>query len=88
MATGQRARFSQAPVANVSQGSELTATQDTTISLWTIQVGPRTLLTAKSVVTNELTGEQFVIVGAVARRPDKHPKYLAASARLISDMQA
>lgn len=86
--TDQPARFSQAPVANVSQGSELAVAQDTTISQWTIQVGPRTLLTSKSVVENQDTGERFVIVGAVARRPVKHPKYQAASARLISDMQA
>jgi V8-like Glu-specific endopeptidase len=75
-------------VANVSQGSELSAAQDTTISQWTILVGPKTVLTAKSVVVNEATGEKFVIVGAVARRPARHPKFLAASARLISDMQA
>jgi hypothetical protein len=64
------------------------AAQDTTISQWTILVGPRTLMTSKSVVENEATGEKYVIVGAVARRPVKHPKYQAASARLISDMQA
>lgn len=86
--THQRARFSQAPVANSSQGAELVAAQDTTVSQWTILVGRNTLLTSKSVVTNEATGEKFVIVGAVARRPVKHPKYKAAQARLISDMQA
>lgn len=86
--TDRPARFSQSPVANVSQGSELTAAQDTTISQWTILVGPKTVLTSKSVVVNEDTGEKFTIVGAVARRPVKHPKYQAASARLISDMQA
>jgi hypothetical protein len=86
--TKRPARFSQAAVANSSQQRELLAAQDTQISEWTILVGARTLLTSKSTVVNEATGEKFAISGRVARRPEKHPKFLAASARLISDMQA
>lgn len=82
------ARFSQASVANSSQRRELLAAQNTLISDWTILVGPHTLLTSQSTVVNEATGDRFVITGRVARRPEKHPKFLAASARLISDMQA
>lgn len=85
--TKRPARFSQASVANSSQQRELLAAQDTLISEWTILVGAGTLLTSKSTVVNEATGDRFVITGRVARRPEKHPKFLAASARLISDMQ-
>ncbi|GAA3877834.1 hypothetical protein GCM10022243_48180 [Saccharothrix violaceirubra] len=81
------ARLSQQPVANVGGQTELVAAQDTTVSLWTILVGPRTTLTAESVVVDEATKRKWVVVGAVARRPEHHPKYLAAGARLISDMQ-
>jgi hypothetical protein len=82
------ARLSQAPVANVGGQVELLATQDTVISLWTILTGPHSGLTSDSEVTDEDTGRRFTIAGQVARRPDRHPKFLAAAARLISDMQA
>lgn len=87
METRRPARFSQAAVANSSQQRELLAAQNTLISEWTILVGAGTLLTSQSSVVNEATGEKFAITGRVARRPEKHPKFLAASARLISDLQ-
>jgi hypothetical protein len=37
-------------------------------------------------VIDEL-GQVFQVVGAVARRPQHRPEFLAAAARLISDMQ-
>lgn len=73
---------------NVSQQAELLATQNTVISQWSILTGPRSGLAADSVVEDEETGRKYQIVGQVARRPDRHPQFLAASARLISDMQA
>ena len=88
METGVPARLSQASVANISQQAELLATQNTVISLWTVLTGPRSTLAANSVVEDEGTGRRFQIAGEVARRPDRHPQYLAAAARLISDMQA
>lgn len=88
MATQVPARLSQSSVANISQQAELLATQNTVISLWTILTGPDSGLTSNSVVEDEATGRRFTIAGEVARRPDKHPRFLAAAARLISDMQA
>jgi hypothetical protein len=85
--TGVPARLSQTSVANISQQAELLATQNTVISLWTILTGPRSGLTSDSIVEDEETGRRFEIAGEVARRPDRHPQFLAAAARLISDMQ-
>jgi hypothetical protein len=87
-ATGVPARLSQSPVANVGSQVELLADQNTVISFWTVLTGPNSGLASGSEVTDEDTGRRFAIVGAVARRPDRHPKFLAAAARLISDMQA
>lgn len=80
------ARLSQKPVIDVSAATEFRGQQDTVISNWTILVGPRSALTSESVVIDEL-GQRFEIVGAVARRPQHRPEFLAAAARLISDMQ-
>lgn len=88
VATGVPARLSQGSVANISQQAELLATQNTVISLWTILTGPHSGLASDSEVTDEDTGRTFVVAGEVARRPDRHPRFLAAAARLISDMQA
>lgn len=74
-------------MANISQQAELLATQNTVISLWTILTGPNSTLASNSVVEDEDTGRKWVVAGEVARRPDRRPKFLAASARLISDMQ-
>jgi hypothetical protein len=86
--TGVPARLSQSPVGNISQQAELLATQNTVISFWTILTGPRSGLASNSEVEDEDTGRKFVVAGQVARRPDRHPQFLAAAARLISDMQA
>lgn len=80
------ARLSQKPVIDVSSASEFRGQQSTVLSNWTILVGPSSALTSESTVVDEL-GQQFQIVGAVARRPQHHPEFLAAAARLISDMQ-
>lgn len=80
------ARLSQNPVANISQQAELMANQQTVISMWTVLVGRDTTLTSASVVIDE-QGRRFAIEGAVANRPDRHPKFRAAAARLISDLQ-
>lgn len=81
------ARLSQDPVANVSQQMEMLATQRTTISMWTVLVQASTLLTSRSEIEDEY-GRVFRVEGAVANRPEKNPKFKAAAARLISDMQA
>lgn len=80
------ARLSQQPVGNISSQAELMAHQDTVISLWTVMVHANTLLTSKSVIEDE-QGRKFQIEGAVANRPERHPKFRAAAARLISDSQ-
>ncbi len=80
------ARLSQKPVVDVSSASEFRGQQSTVLSNWTILVGPGSALTSDSVVIDEL-GQQFQIIGAVARRPQHRPEFLAAAARLISDMQ-
>jgi hypothetical protein len=83
------ARISQSPVANVGAQIELKADQDTVISFWTILVPAGQAMTAGSIV--EEIGPQarkFRIVGDVAERPNHRPKFRAAAARLISDMQA
>lgn len=72
----------------MSQQAELLAGQNTVISFWTVLTGPRSGLASNSEVIDEDTGRKFVIAGQVARRPDRHPQFLAAAARLISDMQA
>jgi hypothetical protein len=83
----KNARISQQPVANVGSQVEISVTQVTVISTWTIQVDPSTVLTSSSVITDD-TGRKFQIQGDVARRPDRRPDFLVAQARLISDMQA
>jgi len=80
------ARLSQKPVENISQQAELLATQNTTISFWTVLVGRDTVLAPGSVVTDD-AGRKFRIEGAVADRPEHRPTFRAAAARLISDLQ-
>jgi len=80
------ARLSQKPVIDVSAASEFRGQQSTVLSNWTVLVGPRSALTSESTVIDEL-GQEFQVVGAVARRPQHQPQFLAAAARLISDMQ-
>lgn len=62
------------------------ATQNTTISLWTLLVPAGTTLTSASSFTDE-SGRRYVVVGQPADRPDHKPQFRAAAARLISDMQ-
>lgn len=80
------ARLSQKPVIDISSASEFRGQQSTVLSNWTILVSPDSVLTSESTVFDE-TGQQFEIVGKVARRPHHRPEFLAAAARLISDMQ-
>jgi hypothetical protein len=83
-----QARISQSPVANIGSQVELLATQDTTISFWTIQTPPETsaTMTSKTEVEDS-RGRVFHIVGDVADRPNHRPKFRAAAMRLISDTQ-
>lgn len=62
------------------------ASQNTTISLWTLLVPAGTVLTSASTFTDE-SGRKYSIVGQPADRPDHQPQFRAAAARLISDMQ-
>jgi hypothetical protein len=80
------ARLSQKPVADIGSQIEIAGQQSTVVSAWTILVPPSTPLTADSVVIDE-SGRQLEIQGQVARRPEHRPEFLAASARLVSDMQ-
>jgi hypothetical protein len=85
--TGVRAGLWQKSTADVGSATELRSTQDTDLSTWTVIVPLGTNLTAKSEFVNEATGERFRVSSRVARRPDHRPQFLAATARLISDMQ-
>lgn len=83
---GIPARLSQKPVGDVGSGIEVRGPQDTTVSIWTILVGPSAPLTEQSTVV-DTRGQRFQIQGKVARRPERRTQFLAASARLISDLQ-
>ncbi len=79
--------LSQRPVADVGGQIELLASQNTTISLWTLLVPAGTVLTSSSTFTDE-SGRKYVVIGQPADRPDFPPhQFRAAAARLISDMQ-
>lgn len=80
------ARISQSPAADITSQVELLAAQSTVISLWRVIVPAGTLMTSSSTVTDE-SGRKFTIIGDVADRPNHKPKFRAAAARLISDMQ-
>lgn len=82
------ARISQRPVANVGAQLEIQAGQDTSVSFWTILMPypDSASLTSKSTGVDDL-GRKFAIEGDIADRPDHKPKFRAAAARLISDMQ-
>jgi hypothetical protein len=73
-------------VVNLTGSSELMAAQHTVLSQWSIVVSRGTVLTSDSIVTDE-NGQQYAVVGSVADRPFKHPKFRAAALRLVSDMQ-
>lgn len=83
---GVPARLSQKPVGDVGSGIEVHGRQDTTVSIWTILVRPDAPLTEATEVVDS-RGQRFQIQGKVAHRPEHRPQFLAASARLISDMQ-
>lgn len=87
VAPGVAARLSQKPIADLGSQIELLATQDTTISLWSLLVGPREVLTSRSTVVHDASGRRFEVVGQPADRPDHKPQFRAAALRLISDMQ-
>lgn len=80
------ARLSQKPVADLGSQIELLATQNTTISLWTLLVPPGTVLTARSTVADE-SAQKYEVVGHPADRPNHRPQFRAAALRLISDLQ-
>lgn len=82
-----RAYLSQRPVADVGSQIELLASQQTTITLWTVIVPRGTVLTSASTFTDE-QGRGFAVTGEPADRPNRRPQFRAAAARLISDMQA
>lgn len=86
VATNIPARLSQQPVEDLGGQVELLASQNTTISLWTVLVPAGTALTSRSTVVDEL-GRTFQIIGKPADRPDHRPQFRAAAARLISDLQ-
>jgi hypothetical protein len=81
-----RAYLAAKPVGDVGSQIELLASQDTTISLWTILVPTGTVLTSASTVIDE-SGNQFQVVGDPADRPSSRPQFRAAALRLISDLQ-
>jgi hypothetical protein len=80
------ARIQQRTTTRVGLQIEMTAEQDTVISVWSIYVGHNTVLTAKSTVT-DAAGRVFVMEGPVADRPEHRPQHRVGTARLISDMQ-
>lgn len=85
--TQTQAWLAQKSTADVGSQIELGSQQNTTISLWTFLVPLGTVLTSASTVVDQ-AGRKFVVIGAVADRPDHRPQWRAAVLRLISDMQA
>lgn len=81
-----RAYLSQSPVGDIGSQLEILATQNTTISLWTLLVPKGTVLTSASIV-DDSSGRRFQVVGQPADRPNRHPQFRAAALRLISDLQ-
>lgn len=80
------ARLSQSPVAVVGSQNENRATQNTTVTSWTLLVPPGTALTSRSTVL-DVHGRLFAVEGEPADRPNTRPQFRAASLRLISDLQ-
>jgi hypothetical protein len=80
------ARIQQRVISHIGLQIELTAEQNTVVSVWSIYVGRDTVLTPASTVT-DAQGRTFAIQGNVAERPDHRPQFRVAAARLISDMQ-
>lgn len=80
------ARLSQKSVADLGSQTEIAGQQTTVVSAWTVLVPPDKPLTSATIVIDE-SGAQYAIEGDVARRPNHRPVFLAASARLVSDMQ-
>jgi hypothetical protein len=86
--TATLAYLSQRPVADVGSQIELLATQDTTITLWTVLVPASVPMTSASTFVEDATGRVFAVTGEPADRPNHRPQFRAAAARLISDMQS
>lgn len=91
-----QANLAQKPVAVLGSGTELAATQRTTISSATMLVPADTVLTDQSIVedvdgaVNGLPGSKWRVEGRPANRPSQlgqRHSFRAASLRLISDLQ-
>jgi hypothetical protein len=70
---------------------EIEGQQSTDVSSWDLLTPPTfqgfpSPVNAKSVLI-DAAGRRFEIQGQVARRPEHRPIFLAAEAKLISDMQ-
>jgi hypothetical protein len=65
---------------------EVTAGQNTTVSMFDLLLPPGTPIHPNSEVTDE-AGLDYVVMGKPVSRPHKHPVFVAASLRLISDLQ-
>lgn len=84
-------RLSQKSTLDVSSLVEVEGEQTTEMSSWDLLTPPTVRgapspINAKSVLI-DAAGRKFEIQGQVARRPEHSPIFLAAQARLISDMQ-
>jgi hypothetical protein len=81
-----RAYLAARPVTELRSQFEVTATQSTTVSMFDLLLPPGTPIKPTSEVTDE-AGLDYVVMGKPVSRPHRHPQFVAASLRLISDLQ-
>jgi hypothetical protein len=74
------------PVTELRSQFELTAQQNTTVSQFDLLLPPGSPITSKTKVTDE-NGRDYIVSGNPVSRPHRNPQFMAASLRLISDLQ-
>lgn len=81
-----RAYLAARPVTELRSQFELTAQQDTTVSQFDLLLPAGTVLTSASEVVDE-AGLKYLVSGKPVTRPHRNPRFVAASLRLVSDLQ-
>lgn len=81
-----RAYLAARPVSELRAQFEVAAEQSTTVGMYDLMLPPGTVLTTDSIIRDE-AGMSYVVSGRPVSRPHRNPRYVAASVRLISDLQ-
>lgn len=81
-----RAYLAARPVTELRSQFEVTAGQNTTVSMFDLLLPAGTPIQSNSSVTDE-AGLDYVVMGRPVSRPHRNPVFVAASLRLISDLQ-